>query len=767
MAEKKSLPAPIDRPMAKAYLREFRGWSTAYPPGLSESNSLRTMHNVLVDADGSLRIRPGMRHILSTPFAGNIVGTFEHFYTTDGKKALLCAIRDTANGNRVIFRTAVYNSTTKLFDPDASIATRFPGATDSNLAFDSTTTYVKYVQIDNKILALSDSAESFRMFWVGSAPATKAITAVTRPNYDATDKPLVVHPTTSWISGAQVTVPAARAAAAGDLISSTTNLNEYNFAYFYSFNNEIGETMSSQIRVVKAQRRWSAWNVDASDETKSDDQLVTIVPQVAWDAAKAQGAVSWNLYFLTWSNQDSVPVEGVLIASTGMVGKTYAQAGWVSHTPFLQGLDALRPLPRAAIRDNFSIPSKASNGMVVGDRLILVYDRDNEARITWTSNLQGDYLNFSSTKGGGFKTLTSGNLYLPINVQLWQNPQSADTITVLCAGLDGYGNAYYMNPGSTVSNMSQSTVVMGFEETTATPGTTSPYGVEVLNNVLYHPLENNLMKSTASNYNINHASMSDAIQNIWHRVKLADKRKMVSSQMDAKLYYLVQSPTAWLPGAGHNGNQIWVCDTALSGVWSAWDVQGTSLKKVEVDGLLYMGVTSGRSMFVFDQEHDSDDVWEDGAWTTVGIAWEAITNTQGANRAHDAWATVQQANVTFGNFTGECVYGIRGKDVNGMEIEVSKHYISPEDTHNPLERFEQQDYLLVRRIMKEWEFFWRSAPRPKNRSYGSVAYVQYNYAPATINVGYEFGSIETLEYGLRTQNFSNAVPEPYADTRLP
>jgi hypothetical protein len=50
---------------------------------------------------------------------------------------------------------------------------------------------------------------------------------------------------------------------------------------------------------------------------------------------------------------------------------------------------------------------------------------------------------------------------------------------------------------------------MGFEETTATPGTSSPFGVEVLNNSLYHPLETELTKSTASNYNINHKSMTD------------------------------------------------------------------------------------------------------------------------------------------------------------------------------------------------------------------------------------------------------------------
>lgn len=63
-AGKKSRPpAPIDRPLSKAYLREFTGWSTAYPPGTSDPTSLRVMHNCNLDTDASLRIRPGMRRV--------------------------------------------------------------------------------------------------------------------------------------------------------------------------------------------------------------------------------------------------------------------------------------------------------------------------------------------------------------------------------------------------------------------------------------------------------------------------------------------------------------------------------------------------------------------------------------------------------------------------------------------------------------------------------------------------------------------------------
>ena len=987
MAGKAQTPAPIDRPLAKAYLRKFTGWATAAPPGTSDPTSLRVMHNCSVDFDGSLRIRPGLQHVLVEPAFGDIVGSFEHFYTASGAKAILFGVRDEANGNRVVFRTAVYNEGLGLFSIDSTIATRFPGATDADLAFNGTCTYVRYVQIDNRILALSDSGEPFRMFWVGSSPKAKKLSALTRPTYSAADAPLIRHPALSWIQGATdrtnlfkdprgtsasgwtprngyagsatgatnaggvtglntciraqivagtsgakafagsdygtdvdaaapvagvgidvtagsdftasvhlrnntsagaaplnaqvrvrfsngtgwvgstvvgtilttghaaglwrrvsvtTTVPAGAnkahlsctmslptaAANVGDyvdvtgllvearntlgtyfdgttvngiagravrwrgvvnssiselynptinqtsappaetpstdtLISSDSTKNVYNFGYFYTFSNEIGETPASRITVVKAQRRWTGWRTDAVDDRVSLDQLSIIVPQAAYDAAVAQGAISWNLYFVTWSDQDSVPVEGVLLKTISMEGQTYSQAGWASHTPLLQGLNGSHVLPNPNDTDNFSNPSTAGQGLVAGDRLVLVYDKLQAARIRWSSNQQGDYLNFSASKGGGFKTLTSGNLFIPACAKLWQNPQSVDTITVLCMGLDGYGTSYYMTPNTSVTTQTQQAAIMGFEETTATPGTVSPYGCEVMNNALYHPLDSSLMKSTASNYNINHATMTDPIQNIWRQVPLEDKRRMVSSAMSPHLYYLVQSPVGWIDDPDANGNQIWVCDTAQSNIWSCWDVAGTSLRKLDIDGLLYMAITSGPNIFVFNPEKDNDDVWDGDEWTTVGIAWEAVTNTQGANRAHDMWATLQQVNVTFGNFTGECVYGIRGKDVNGRAVEVSKHYVSAKHSHDPLDRYDQGDFMLVRRVLMEWEFFWRSADRPKNRSYGSIGYVQFRTAPASVNVGYEQGSVETFEYGTRASNSFNGVPIPFGDTQTP
>ena len=143
-------------------------------------------------------------------------------------------------------------------------------------------------------------------------------------------------------------------------------------------------------------------------------------------------------------------------------------------------------------------------------------------------------------------------------------------------------------------------------------------------------------------------------------------------------------------------------------------------------------------------------------------------NTQGANRAHDAWAQLQQIAVSFGNFTGECIYGVRGYDRNGSFVELKKHYISPQlGSHDPLNLYDQEDMLQIRRVMKEWSFFWRSVDEPKNRSFGSICYVQYRYTPVSVNIGYEQGSVETFEYATRASEYSNGIPIPIADTAKP
>ena len=195
-----------------------------------------------------------------------------------------------------------------------------------------------------------------------------------------------------------------------------------------------------------------------------------------------------------------------------------------------------------------------------------------------------------------------------------------------------------------------------------------------------------------------------------------------------------------------------------------------------------MSVTQGGHIYLLDPDQYWDDVpSEDGRedsptygqyiWTQWPIPWEAVTNTQGANRAHDAWCLLQQVNVTFGNFSGECEFGIRGRDINGEALEFIKHYVAPSlllGQDPVLAPYDLQDYLLIRRHMVEWEFVWRSYDIQHTvPSSGSLNFVQYRYTPSSINVGYEYGSIETFEYGTPEANYTNGVPTPFADVSNP
>ena len=49
---------------------------------------------------------------------------------------------------------------------------------------------------------------------------------------------------------------------------------------------------------------------------------------------------------------------------------------------------------------------------------------------------------------------------------------------------------------------------------------------------------------------------------------------------------------------------------------------------------------------------------------------------------------------------------------------------------------------------------------------GQISSVQYRYTPATVNVGYEYGSVETFEYGasaLAAATTDSGTPKPYVD----
>ena len=201
------VPAPIDRPLSRAYLREFTGWSTEYPPGLSDPTSLRIMENILISREGAAKIRPGLRYISyaqmpllddpGLPIETPVVGSHETFFLDDGTKAYLFAV--TEADETVGFRIML----------PASVGCIVQGLTDgglfnvpqgeSVLAFSSATTYVSYLQIDNKIFALSNAGESMRMFEVGSSKVARKLNAIGRPDWSVADKLTVVHPDAGWI----------------------------------------------------------------------------------------------------------------------------------------------------------------------------------------------------------------------------------------------------------------------------------------------------------------------------------------------------------------------------------------------------------------------------------------------------------------------------------------------------------------------------------------------------------------------------------------
>jgi hypothetical protein len=1164
MPAKQRPPAPIDRPLSKAYLREFAGWSTNFPPGLSEPNSLRTMENVQVTREGAARVRPGLRSYMRTKSPLPIVGSHEVFYLPSGK-AYLVAVRETVDvgtedereivGFRVIGEDA---TGAVIMGTLAEFGFTVP-ASPNVLSFTAATTYVKYLQIDNKIFALSNAPEPMLMFWVGDEKKAKKLASITRPGWTTADKLTAMQPTSAWITGnlpsstrtnlctnpdfetnevgwfegvpettwaylsdvhsvgtkslalashvsrrnyipaplhnvastgitgwggiratvaasgaslritetagndtgyartgmlalpagkrmqlafdlngaaygkklrawvrfyrasgdeistvsvldtasftngrkvcspftvptqaktarvmiglepsrtsastpgridinhvllsldAEATgffsgasgtsyywegavnaspsvyqpardiwersaqypvtpgsytvsadmqgstgkqvelelrslkadgtmtantrhtstgtgafvrkattlvVPAGstrveirlimrsadrddrlyndailleRAGSAGayfsgatasagttkrrwtaaahastsveevwdpilptplvptddTLVSSTAAKNKYSYSFFYTISNELGESAASQVTTIKAQRPWTAWlwkdpaGVDTDDPKKTADQLTVTMPPEVFANAIAAGAIKWTAYYSYQGPNDAPSVTAIRFAEIDLTQEPlHAQHGYARLTPQQVKIGMGDPLvPSESTRTNASNPVKGSQGLVAADRLILVGNPADPARISWSSGAPGDYFNFSTLLGGGTKQLTSGNLYVTACVKLWQNPQSVDTLTILNGGDDGRSNAYYMQPAN-ITSLSESISVMGFEEVTALQGTVSPYGCEVVNNGLFRPLFQGLFKSTANNYNISTKAVSDSIANTWRT--LQDPHHIVSAVLDNRIYYLVHNIAGDTLEKNCWGNEIWVIDlAATTPSWSRWKVQGSSLRTMDLDNIVMMSVVHPDGIFVFNEDRYNDERFNatTGALEVVNIPWYLETNTQGANRAHDAWANVQQANINVGNFLGQMRYGIRGHDVNGMQIELEKVVLNtnpPEDgiteaeitdgyvmpTLDPTER---EDFLLVRKILKEWVFFAGSINDTVDEvevprfSGGQVNSVQYRYTPATVNVGYEYGSIETFEYGQIYQanaTTDSGTPQPYVD----
>lgn len=1164
MAPKTKLPIPVDRPLSRAYLREFSGWSTAFPPGLSDPTSLRLMENVQINRDGSCRVRPGLRYLsysvlpifdedgsLISPGLSSflkMVGTHETFFLNDGTKAYLVPVR--AGAGHVTFQALTdLGDGLRMHNLDAAGIDFTFDPDFASLRFTEDTTYVKFLQIDNKIFALSNNGEPMLEFFVGEEKRAKVLESIERPNWDVADKLTVVHPDAAWISAAtptgyrynlskygsfeasrdwqgtgfytssrerssdhaqggtyslkvgslptktnyhtrplgdvdanghagwsegsntsalsddpiqglivladntdpagtefrlfgpsfnlapnvdfkmsvslgaslavgsfgmivryfnssgdqiggdrvftaagmgagrkiydahspagtrscriifwgkksgggaawysvskvlvtedyngstffdgdsgadyywdgaannstsdyhppqdaifyesipveignhnvsaytwaETTVrdvrvgkidgvgsadtpnvvgawtridygylqsvaqtvsfevrikdvprgeyhyidsflvepvltvdsyfdgsnpdvpgelytwdgtahqsssklteyvganapPTAETPAANTLISNVPDDNDYSFGFFYTFSNEIGESAASQSTVVRMKRPWIGWKweqpepdgePDATSPTLDPilcaDQLVAIMPEAVFDDALSAGARKWTLFGFTWSDQDPVPIEAVKIAEKELTASsTYDEDGWLQVTPAVADVGSeTAPLPSLATRYNYSTPSRAAQGIVAADRMILVADPTESARIRWSSNRQGSYTDFTARLGGGYKTLTSGNLMLPAAVKLWQNPQSVDTLTILCIGVDGHSTGYYMAP-ATVQALSDVTEIMAFEETTATPGTVSIYGVEVINNALYHPLETELMKSTANNYNITHKTQTEQIENMWRG--LLTKDRIVSSQHDNRLYLIVNNPEGETLEAGCMGNEIWVFDIGKEGgSWSRWLIQAISLRKVEQNGQLHMSVIRPDGIYYLDDNYSYDDylvitdpLFEHGEVHSRPIPWLIETNTQGANRAHDAMANLQQANVVVGNFQGVMRYGVKGWNRHGKAFDKSK-IIGDADPPGTLP-YDLEDKLLVREQAAEW-FFYASSVEGEHSS-GQISLVQYRYTPLSVNDGYEYGSVETFDYGRveagsATQITTNGTPVPMIDVRRP
>ena len=795
---KDTIPAPIDKPLASSYLREFGGWATAYPPELAAPTTLRQLDNMVVTQEGALRIRPGLRSVFLpdnwlSDLDEQIVGGYEHFLTNSGAKAILFAVRLADESIR--FRVYVWTG-----DGFALSVTTIPGLDD--LEIDATVTFIKYLQIDNKILALPDDDNvGAILFTVGKG--NKAYKKITPEGLSVpawTDSPTIRHPEAAWINASvKSTIPAAEtptSGASGTLISATASENTFSFGYYYTFETEFGESSPSNITIVKTQRGWSQWWLNKPDPSgnKSStmatnvngamDQLVAVLPTGQYDIAKDAGAIKWNLYMYFWNDTSSVPSTGVLVAQRKITpGGNVNTEGWVTNT--LQALaDAwVTPVPSKefAKDSNYSGAPTATQGLVAADRLILV--KDANARISWSAGLATEYMNMSPSKGGGQKTLSTGNLAVPECVVLWQNPQATDTLTVLCSGLDGYHHAYYMAPAA-ISGQSDSTVVMGFEETTATPGTISPYGCEVFRSALYHPLEQGLMKSTASNYNLTHTMVTDDIADKWRRLR--HKENIISSQLNNYIYYIVDNPQGEDVPEGCKGNEIWVLQPGKEGnTWSRWLIPAIALRRLEVRGILYMSVVTPSAIFILDPYAYADEKQVDGETTNVPIPWYFETNTLGANSRHDIQVQLQQASLHFGDWVGKAQWGIKGWDGNGRLLRDKKLFQgNQEDTPgfefpdlatyvidpDSQDLGDTQDILQIQKMATEWTLWGSSAG--EEFSYGQVNMCRFRFAQLSVNNGYALGSIQTFEYqknvAVGNDNITqNGIPRPVSDPRRP
>jgi hypothetical protein len=634
------------------------------------------------------------------------------------------------------------------------------------------------IQVDEAMIE-STSASELESYFDGSTqsagPAIYSWEDPTRPHESPSLMRVYASPQIS---------PSRETPTADTLVCSDDTKNTNKIAFFYTFENEIGESAPSMITEIRVQRAWSNWlmkrpdgtgkpTFDTEDPRLAADQLLVFTSSSAYNQAVVEGALRWNLYALAWTDQDPVPAEGQLIGTveihpdptTYPTGLDWDHGGWFRVTPQRTAASYNMLLPTRELRENYSDPPKHINGIVAADRMVLVGDPDNYATIAWSSKEPGSFMNFSASRGGGRKTLSSGNLNKPVAIQLWQNPQSVDTLTIMCDSDSGQYTCYYMAPAEVAQGGSGRMIVMGFEETTNSPGSVAPFGAEVLNTALYRPLDTALVKSTAANYNINHKTMTDKIANMWQMLR--SKRWISSAQLDNRLYYLVHNPAGQILEADCIGNEIWVFDAAAeAGSWSRFLIQGSALHRISIGPRTYMGVSRNDGIYYLDPLYRHDDYIDDALKVRQKpIPWKCETNTQGANRAHDAWAHLQQIGINLGDFLGSIRYGIRGLDANGRVVNMSKVFTDDDIYLIEAQPRDVEDYLQIRRDMKEW-FFYAESVQGRDGT-GSISLVQYRYTPVSVNIGYEFGSVETFEYGSDSRYAENGIPRPYIDYNNP
>lgn len=728
---------PIDRPLNKSYLREFKGWSTALSPGLSDPSSLRQSENVLIGRDGSARIRPALRNIFGGYWEPTLkfAGVWETYFTDTGDKAILFPMRDAAGVwtfHSSTYTAGVYSA------PETLAAAGFTDGADAT--FTAATNHVKMLQIDNKIFVLSDTEPLF----IINVGATKSVKTF--------DPSLVDTPVVPVQTETGVVIP-----------SGTAN----KFLVFITYTNELGETLPSPIVTDFIDKLSAVW---------ASGDKITITPDAGdLAAAIADGATGYNVYYAEWATTGVAPVEAL------QVGVNISAASFDITPAALSSAMSSRILPNPNDINTARAPI-CGNGLVAADRLVLVKDADNSARVRWTSNEAGFYGSNDLAHGGGYKTLTHGELQIPAAVALWQNPQSVDTLTILNEGVDSYSTSYYMSP-ATITSQSETTQVMGFEQTNGTPGTVSPFGVKAYNNGLYHPLDDMLMKSSANNYNITHKNMTELIRDRWQ--PLRNKHRIHVEEYDGRLYYVVDNPDGVSNEAGDaapdgcRGNEIWVLDAMNAsdggGAWSRFLIPAYELKKIELNGRIYMGVVRPESIYFLDELAWMDE--HEGVDTDTAIPWFLQTNTQGVNRTHDQDARLQQVSPTVGNFFGTCRYGISAWNIHGKPVDINKVYRQPvlvDFTENPLP-WDHIDHLQVREDVMEFYFNAGSVTDKDGvvqPSYGQISNVMYRFMLNSKNVGYERGSVQTEEYRnagsiWQRRTAINGIPIPEVDPRRP